>query len=193
MDSLLAVKGKDFVLLGADCNAARSILVFKADEDKIHRLNDRTCVAAGGPQGECSQFVEYIEKNISLDALRSGVAATTKSIAHFTRRELADALRSRGAYQVNLLLAGYDDSAGASLYWLDNYSSMQKLDFGCHGMCASFVLSIFDRLWRENLNLEQCKDIMRKCLEELRVRFLVHQPKFIWKVVDANGIRVIEL
>jgi hypothetical protein len=34
---------------------------------------------------------------------------------------------------------------------------------------------------------------MRKCLEELKVRFLIAQPKFIFKVVDANGIREIEL
>ena len=35
MDSIFGIVGKDFVLLAADCKVARSILVYKDDEDKV--------------------------------------------------------------------------------------------------------------------------------------------------------------
>jgi 20S proteasome subunit beta 4 len=35
MESIFGVVGKDFVLLGSDSKVARSILVYKDDEDKV--------------------------------------------------------------------------------------------------------------------------------------------------------------
>ena len=37
-DSLIGVKGKDFVLIAADMTSAYSILKFKSDEDKVMEL-----------------------------------------------------------------------------------------------------------------------------------------------------------
>ena len=35
-------------------------------------------------------------------------------------------------------------------------------------------------------------EIINKCIAELQTRFLVHMPKFLIKIVDKDGIRVIE-
>ena len=43
------------------------------------------------------------------------------------------------------------------------------------------------------MTLEEGKDLMRKCLEELNTRFLVGVPKFHCKMVDKDGCREIEL
>ncbi len=99
----------------------------------------------------------------------------------------------KGPYQTNLLLAGSDGPAGVSLYWMDYLASMSKVNFGAHGYAANFVLSVFDREWREGLSLEEGLDVIRKCLHELRTRFLIAQPVFIIKVVDKNGTRVVQL
>lgn len=65
--------------------------------------------------------------------MRNGVSLDTAEVANWTRRSLADALRSQ-PYAANLLLAGYDNKTDvASLYFIDYLASMQKLPFGCQG------------------------------------------------------------
>ena len=105
---------------------------------------------------------------------------------------MATALR-KGPYQTNLLLAGYDANSGVSLYFLDYMASLAKLNYACHGHAANFVLSVFDRDWKKDMPLDEGLAVIRKCIHELHTRFLISQPNFIVKVVDANGTRVVEL
>ena len=43
------------------------------------------------------------------------------------------------------------------------------------------------------MSLEDGKELMRKCFTELKVRYLLNMPKFVVKVVDANGVHEINL
>jgi len=80
--------------------------------------------------------------------------------------QMADAPR-KGPYQTNILLGGYDAAAGASLYFIDMYSSLAKVNFGVHGHASNFCLSIFDREWKVRAELtswpvNHCIRIVRK-------------------------------
>ena len=64
--------------------------------------------------------------------------------AEYTRTELATALR-KNPYQVNLLLAGYDEKdKSAKLYWMDYLGTLQQVAKGAHGYGAYFVNSVLD-------------------------------------------------
>jgi 20S proteasome subunit beta 4 len=93
------------------------------------------------------------------------------------------------------LLAGYDanNAKPVSLYFMDYLASLAQVNYGAQGYCSNFILSIFDRDWKAGLTLDEGLEIVRKCLNELRVRFLISQPKFVIKVVDAQGTRVVNL
>lgn len=106
--------------------------------------------------------------------------------------QLAKALR-RGPYQTNLLLGGYDADAGSSLYFMDYLASLAKVDYGAQGYAANFVLSVLDRDWKPNMTESEGLELIRRCMHELKTRFLLSQPVFLVKVVDSNGIRVVEL
>jgi len=63
-------------------------------------------IATCGGSGDTVQFTEYISKNIALYRMRNGYELKPKAAAHYTRKNLSDALRTRNAYNVNLLVAG---------------------------------------------------------------------------------------
>lgn len=69
-----------------------------ADENKIHKISDKIVMAVAGESGDNTQFSEYISKNIQLYKIRNGYELSPKAVATFTRRNLADALRSRVCY-----------------------------------------------------------------------------------------------
>jgi len=52
-------------------------------------------MAVTGESGDTTQFAEYIEKNIQLYKMRNGYELSPPAAANFTRRNLADSLRSR--------------------------------------------------------------------------------------------------
>mmetsp|Transcript_21175 Transcript_21175/g.49744 ORF Transcript_21175/g.49744 Transcript_21175/m.49744 type:complete len:195 (-) Transcript_21175:67-651(-) len=191
MDTVIGCVGKGFSMLIADKTQARSILTYKHDEDKITALNKHVMAAAAGEHGDRVQFTQYVQKNIALHELRTGIALDTHSAANYTRKELATALR-RNPYNVNLLIGGFDEEAGGTLYFLDYLSAMQKMNYAAHGYAGYFCYSLLDRHWKPDMTEEEAKDLMAKCVVELRTRFMLHQPAFMLKVVDSDGIREVE-
>ncbi|KAJ8611184.1 hypothetical protein CTAYLR_003572 [Chrysophaeum taylorii] len=188
METTIGLVGKGFAIVAADRSAARSIVVFKQDEDKVLVLDKFKLLGSAGVAADSVAFTEYVQKNMALYEINSGLALSTRAASNFIRGELATALR-RGPYQTNLLLGGYDAGDGASLYYIDYLASCNKVNFGCHGYASNFVLSILDREWKDGLTEEEGIEIIRKCIAELQVRFLVSLPKFTIKIVDHNGTR----
>lgn len=79
--------------------------------------------------------------------MRNGYELSPTAAANFTRRNLADCLRSRTPYHVNLLLAGYDEHEGPALYYMDYLAALAKAPFAAHGYGAFLTLSILDRYY----------------------------------------------
>lgn len=95
---------------------------------------------------------------------------------------------------MNVLIAGTDPKTGRpELYWLDYLSSMVKMNFAAHGYASYFCMSTMDRYWKEDLSLEEAKSLLRKCIAELKVRFIAQLPEFTVKVIDKDGIKEIQL
>jgi 20S proteasome subunit beta 4 len=192
MDSAIGICGEDFVLLGADMTQIRSIVVLKSDEEKIVELDSHKIMSLSGPNGDRVAFSEYIKKNLALYTLRNDTALSTHAAANFTRKELANALRSE-PYQVNLLIGGYDHEQGAALYYMDYLASMAKVPFAAHGYASFFVSGLLDKVCKTKMNLDEVKEAMRACIKELGKRFLVNSEQWSFKIVDKDGARSIDL
>ncbi|KAH8057560.1 threonine-type endopeptidase [Aureococcus anophagefferens] len=175
METTIGLVGNGYAIVCADQNAARSIVCFKKDEDKIMKLDDFKLLGQSGVGADNVAFTEYVQKNVALYKINNGLSLSTKATNNFIRGDLATALR-KGPYQTNLLLGGFD----------------KGVNFGCHGYGSNFVLSILDREWTEGLDEAAGLDIINKCIAELQTRFLIHMPKFLIKIVDKDGIRVLE-
>nr|ANM86165.1 proteasome subunit beta type-2-A [Stygiella incarcerata] len=191
MDTLIGLVGKDYVLVAADASQAFSIIAMKTDEDKMVEVEDKKVMAIAGEAGDRAQFGAFIQKNLKLRFLRTGLPLSTKSTAHFVRSELATFLR-QNPYMVNLLIAGYDEVDGPSLYYLDYLASMQKMEAASHGHGSAMVLSTMDAHYKPGMELEDGIRVLKMAISEVKKRFLIAQPKFIVKVVDAGGVRVLE-
>uniref|UniRef100_A0A023FU65 Proteasome subunit beta n=1 Tax=Amblyomma parvum TaxID=251391 RepID=A0A023FU65_AMBPA len=189
MECLVGIAFKDFALMAADRTTAFSIMVLKHDEEKIHKLSSKLLMAVCGEAGDTVQFAEFIAKNIQLYKMRNGYELSPSAAAHFTRRNLADYLRSRTPYSVNVLLAGHDNANGTELYYLDYLATMAKVPFAAHGYGAFFLTSVLDRYYRADMNEDEAVELLKKCVGEVQKRFLVNLPAFRVQIVDKDGIR----
>ena len=191
MDCLFGIRGKDFVILAADGTVEFSIVKFKDTEDKITVVDGDKLFASAGAQGERTQLMDHLEKNINLYSIRNGVKLTTKAAANFTRGEMARALRE-SPFNVNLLVGGFDKVCGPSLFYIDHLSAMQEVNRAAHGYGAYFVSGLLDRYWTPDMTEADAIGLMNKCIAEIRLRFLLDRNNFVVKVVDQNGTRVVQ-
>ncbi len=137
------------------------------------------------------QFGEFVCANIRLRNLRHQVRTSTKAVASFCRGELATALR-KGPKSTNLLVAGYDEGKGASLYYLDYLATLHKMNVAGYGYGSWFVLSMFDRLWHPKLTQAEAEDMMMKGIAEVKKRLVTASPSYHIKVVDKDGWRLVK-
>ncbi|XP_076647805.1 proteasome subunit beta type-2 [Halictus rubicundus] len=189
MECLIGIKFKDFVLVAADMTTAHSIMVMKSDEQKIHKISSKLVMAVSGESGDAIQFSEYIGKNIQLYKMRNGYELSPNAAAWFTRRNLADYLRSRTPYFVNLLLGGYDDSTGPELFFIDYLASCVSVPYAAHGYGGFFTLSILDRYHKLDSTEEEAYDLMKMCVREIHKRLIVNLPNFKVQMVSKDGVK----
>lgn len=193
MDFFMGLVGKKngFVMVCCDTQAVHSIITIKKDEDKIVPIDSHKVFCISGEAGDRVNFTEYIIANVKLYTLRNETSLSTKSVANYTRGELATALRS-SPYHCNLLVAGYDEGVGPSLYWMDYLATLNKINIGGTGYGSYFVLSMFDKMWRPDLTEAEALDMMLQGIEEVKRRLVVAPSAYIIKVIDKNGTRVVK-
>ncbi|CAD7703959.1 unnamed protein product [Ostreobium quekettii] len=192
MDFLMGMCCKDFVVVCADTNAQMSqILTIKHDEDKIVPIDSHKVMALAGQPGDRSQFSEFIIANVRLYALRNSRRLSTHAVANFTRNELATSLRKK-PYNANMLIAGYDESCGPSLYWMDYLATLHKTNVAGMGYGSYFALSLFDRYAKVDMEEKEAVALMARGVQEVISRITVAPSDYVIKVVDKNGTRTVE-
>jgi 20S proteasome alpha/beta subunit len=96
--------------------------------------------------GDTVQFAEYVERNLRLQQMRNNHPIRPSAAASWIRRSLADSLRSRHPYAVNILLGGYDlAEREPRLYWMDYLGTQCDVPFAAHGYGQYFALSLLDK------------------------------------------------
>ncbi|CAH0382958.1 unnamed protein product [Bemisia tabaci] len=189
MECLIGVAFKDFVVLASDKTNAYSLFVVKDDEEKLFKISDKLVMAIAGESGDTVQFAEFISKNIQLYKMRNGYSLSPKAAAVYTRRNLADYLRSRTPYNVNMLIGGYSEDEGAKLFFIDYLASLMDLPYACHGYGGLITVSILDRYYRENMTQAEAYELIKMCVREIHKRLVINLANFKVQVISKDGIK----
>lgn len=151
--------------------AGRSILQFKSDENKIKALGPHLAMAYGGEPGDTNNFADFVERNVRLYSIRHDHPLLPHAAGSWIRRTLADSLRSRRPYAVNLLLAGFDTTTDIPhLYWIDYLGTKATVSYAAHGFGQLVCLSTMDKYWTEDADKRDGVETIRKCIEEVKIR-----------------------
>ncbi|KAG7160328.1 proteasome subunit beta type-2-like [Homarus americanus] len=190
LECLIGIKFDDFVLMATDMSHLQSIMVQKSDDDKMHTLSRNLVMAVSGEAGDTTQFAEYIAKNIQLYKMRNGYELSPSAAVHFTRHTLSTHLRSREPYFVNLLMGGVDpDTKKPELFFMDYLAASVPVKYYAFGYGGMFTLSIMDKDYTSNMNQEQAYELLKKCIAEIKRRFIINLPKFRVRVISKDGIK----
>ena len=65
------------------------------------------------------------------------------------------------------------------------------VNYGAQGYAGYFVTSLFDRHWRAGMTRAEALALARMCIKEIRTRMTIASPRFVIKIVGADGISVV--
>ncbi|XP_017847781.2 probable proteasome subunit beta type-2 isoform X1 [Drosophila busckii] len=188
MDSILGIKGKDFVLLAADTTLIKSFFIINNDQSKIRSINKYNVICVASADGDALQLVEFVEKNAKLYEIRSGYAMSTKTLSHFARNRLVRNLSRKAGTVISLLVAGCDPIEEPRLYHIDAQGAEHKLNFCSIGMSNVVCASIFRMMWRPNLTYSEALAILKRCIAEIQKRMALNLVSFDIILIDKDGI-----
>lgn len=69
MESSIALKGKDFVIIGTDASIKNSYLVLKRDENKFINVNDRVIFTYLGDQGDAFRTASFVKEKLIYEGI----------------------------------------------------------------------------------------------------------------------------
>lgn len=194
MDIILGIRTADLVLLATSKAFTRGISVLKDTDDKTRLLSPHNLMAFTGELGDTVQFAEYVQANIQLYTMRENeVELSPRATASFVRNQLATLIRLRKPYQVNVLLGGVDALGAPALYWIDYLGTQTELPYAAHGYAAFYCSSLFDKHYKQNMTLDEGLALLKMSLRELETRMPIDFKGVYVKVVDAAGIREVEV
>lgn len=67
------------------------------------------------------------------------------------------------------------------------------MPYAAHGYGSFFCLSTMDRYHRPDMSLEEGLELLQRCINELKTRFIVDLGTWKIKVVDRDGTREVKL
>ncbi|GFE55399.1 proteasome subunit beta type 2 [Babesia ovis] len=191
-DTLIGIRGEDFVAIACDTYEKYSIITIKNDDDsKIMKIGDTKVMMLAGPLGDRSQFANMIKATLDFHKYKNSRELSTSAAAHFVRLELAEYLR-QSPYQVDMIIAGVDQD-GPKLFWIDYLASCTQADTAVHGYGGFLLRGLLDKEYKANMTREEAIALLKKCRHEVKNRFLISQSNFAAKIIDKDGIHDVDI
>jgi len=187
MDSIFGITGKDFVMIASDKAVVQSIIKMQDDDNKLISLPDSKIMGTAADVSIRKDFTRLIKANISLASIKYNQNLLTSEVANFTRNTIWESLRTRNAYQAPTLIAGMDDGE-PSLYLIEQLGGMERVTRGAIGYCSHFLYGLMDSCYKNDLSKEEAEECIKKCISELKTRFLMNLVNFDVKIIDSNGV-----
>ncbi|VFQ58670.1 unnamed protein product [Cuscuta campestris] len=184
-ECVFGLVGDGFVIAAADASPGYNFTGDNTTEDKITVLDSHKLVAAVGFPADRHKIMHSIEDNWD------GITWATESTANFIRAKLNNALNNGEVERLSMLVAGYDEVEGPSLYHIDGNASMKKVEKGVFdGNGCYYNLRMVNNRYDRRMSLEDAIRLVDDCMAELKSRRVMKTPYYGVKIVDKDGVRV---
>ncbi|KAG0438827.1 putative proteasome subunit beta type-4 [Dictyocoela muelleri] len=181
MDTQIAIKGKDFVLMASDASINRSIVRLKNNEDKFLSING-TSVIYNGLQSDGMRICSFAREKLLFENIENDLYITPKTVCAFIQKMIYESLRSStGPKECSVIVCNHDE-----IYFIDQYGAMMKDNFVLNGVGSSFFYGVVDKHYQEGMTYDEIYLILKKCLKVLKNRFLVCTRYFYVRVLREN-------
>lgn len=187
MESVIGIKGKDFVVIGAERMVSNSIIVLKNEHDKIESIKDRLLVTSSGDRGDMLKLLRVFKYETITKGQMFSKGLTVNVASNVFQNQIHKSLR-RKPYQTNVMIAGKADDE-YKLVRIDMYGTMNSDDFMVLGVPVYFCYGILDGGYSKDITVEGAIALIERCYKALKERCTIKNNVVEIKVVNDSGVQ----
>lgn len=76
---------------------------------------------------------------------------------------------------------------------MDYFGAMHQVQYACQGYAGAMTSGILDKGYKANMTPQEALQLVKKCIEEMRTRFLLRHPVWILRSIDKDGIHNVDM
>lgn len=179
MDTIIAIKGRDFVLIASDSSVSRGIVKIKDEEDKFYEINNVSFVY-NGLQSDGFRLCNVAKEKLQFENYESNLKITPKTVSSVIQSMIYESLRESQT-DSSCIICNSEE-----IYVIDKYGAKYTDNFACNGVGASFIYGVMDKHYQNGMSYDETLNLLRKCIFVLKSRFLVNVDTFNVRIVKKT-------
>ncbi len=178
---------KDGVILAAD----RRITTYKIESDifsKIFDLSEKIVATIAGHAADSQLFMRIMKGELKLLELKNERKVKVKEAAMILNSMQYNAVRTQGSI-VSVILGGYDDIEGFSLYDLSPDGTISSHEgYVVDGSGSIYIKGLFDNEYKKDISQKDALSLIEKAFKTAFKNDNASGGGFIAKVITKSGI-----
>ncbi|KAI5306302.1 proteasome core particle subunit beta 2 [Ascosphaera pollenicola] len=148
------------VVIAADTRATSGPIVADKNCEKLHRITPQIWCAGAGTAADTEFTTALMSSNLELHSLSTGRAPRVVTCMTMLKQYLFRYQGHIGAY----LVVGGIDPTGVGLYTVHAHGSTDKLPYVTMGSGSLAAMSVFETMWKPNLNKDQAIELCSEAI-----------------------------
>lgn len=163
--SIMAVKFKDGVILGADSRTSTGTYIANRVSDKLTQIHDTIYCCRSGSAADTQAVADIVKYHLQMYAaqLPAGQTPTTEVAANVFQ-ELC--YNNKDNLLAGIICAGYDAANKGSVYSIPIGGSIHKQEYAIAGSGSTFIYGWCDRNFRADMEKDECVAFIKSALAE---------------------------
>ncbi|CAK4069996.1 unnamed protein product [Aphanomyces euteiches] len=167
--TIIAVKYKDGVILGADSRTSTGTYVANRVSDKLTSIHDRIYCCRSGSAADTQALSEYVRYFMASHAAEiEGDALPKVHTAANLFRKLC--YENKDRLMAGIIVAGYDDIKGGQVYSIPIGGAMVEQEFAIGGSGSTYIYGFVDSHWRSGMTRDEAEAFVQKALSHAMAR-----------------------
>jgi len=184
---------RDGVVLAAERKATMGYMIASKDDLKITKIAPHIGMTQAGMVGDLQALGRYLKAETKLFELKNKKRISVKSAASLLASILYSGRWSYLPYQIQIILAGYDES-GPNLFILHpDGSKLEERRFFSTGSGSPFAFGVLETNYKDGISVEEGKIIVKKAVKAAVARDIASGGKGMdIAVINENGFKLLE-
>ncbi|KAJ1947697.1 Proteasome subunit beta type-1 [Kickxella alabastrina] len=156
--TIMAVEFDGGVVLGADSRTTTGAYIANRVTDKLTKVHDRIYCCRSGSAADTQAIADIVKYHLDMYTAQHGEAPTVK-VAASLFQEIC--YQNKSGLMAGIIIAGYDERDGASVYDIPLGGSLHREPFSVGGSGSSYIYGYCDKVFRPNMTKEECVEFVK--------------------------------
>ena len=184
--TIMAASYDGGVVMGADSRTSTGSYVANRVTDKITPLADSIYICRSGSAADTQNLSRYVQWFLEQHSMELGRDSDVLTAAKLAQQM---AYQNKSLLQAGLIVAGWDEKNGGSVYAIPLGGTLVKVPFAIGGSGSAYITGLTDSLWKKDMTEEECKEFVVKSVGHAMSRDASSGGCIRTVVISKDGVK----